>query len=224
MSATFEQWLRASFDHPPPETMKEKDWYWDDGFDSFWEPLCITDALAVRYMTRLFREPKYLTVYSLEQVAEGIWFLIGGSSPSDSIRALLSSAVSLRTRVACISAMTEFFRSFIAPATPGLAYEEADSFHCACFMWWHILAVSPTHGETLEGEHELHDACLRAMSEILGLPSDVCRISALHGLNHWQEHYGERVEATIDAFLAHGQEITPRIREYATNARAGLCL
>lgn len=223
VSATFEQWLQASFDHEPPKMAKEEDWYWNEGFDSFWDPLRITDAAAVRYMTRLFLESEHLTVYSLEQVAEGIWFLIGGSSPSDSSRTLLNSAVSLRNRVACISAMTEFFRNFVAPATRGVAYEDADPFHGACFMWWDILPLRPFSGDPLQGEPELHDACLKAMDEILALPSDVCRISALHGLNHWQEHYGERVEAAIDAFLAHGQEITPRLREYAMKARSGLC-
>ncbi len=148
--------------------------------------------------------------------------LLGDEPPTRSSRALLNSAVSLRKRVACISAMSEFFRSFVAPATAGLAYEEADPFHSACFMWWHILALSPTHSET--PEPDLQDACLTAMSEILALPSDVCRMSALHGLNHWQEHYGERVESTIDAFLAGRPEIAAPIREYAMIARSGQCL
>ena len=91
MSGTFEQWLQASFDHVPPTTLKEQDWYWDEGFESFWDPLCITDVVAVRYMTRLFLKSGCLNVYSLEQVAEGIWFLIGGSSPSKSSQALFES-------------------------------------------------------------------------------------------------------------------------------------
>lgn len=62
------------------------------------------------------------------------------------------------------------------------------------------------------------------MSETLELLSDVCRMSALHGLNHWQENYRDKVEATIDNFLAHARPIAPDTREYAMNARAGLCL
>ena len=226
MSGTFEQWLQASFDHAPPKTVKEKDWYWDEGFESFWDSLGITDAVAVRYMTRLFLESEHLNVYSLEQVAEGIWFLIGGSSPSKSSQALLNPAVSRDERVACINATTEFFRSFVASATPG-GYDpesDPDSFRGACYMWWDILPLRPFRGDPLKGEPALHDACLEAMTEMLELRSDVCRISALHGLSHWQEHYRNKVEATIDAFLAHAPEITPRISEYAINARAGLCL
>ncbi len=224
MSGTFEQWLQASFDHAPPTTVKEQDWYWEDGFESFWDPLGITDAVAVRYMTRLFLESERLNVYSLEQVAEGIWFLIGGSSPSESSQALLNPTVRLDERTACIYAMSEFFRNFIAPVTPGLAETDSDPFHSACYMWWDILPLRPFRGDSPVGEPELHDGCLKAMSEILNLRSDVCRISALHGLNHWQENYRDIVEATIDAFLANAPEITPQIREYAIEARAGLCL
>ena len=51
MTATFEQWIQASFDHSPPKT-DDDDWFWDEGFDSFWESLGITDAVAVKYLTR----------------------------------------------------------------------------------------------------------------------------------------------------------------------------
>ena len=55
--ATFEQWLRASFDHVPAKTDKEPEWYWQEGFDSFWEQLGITHAMAVKYLP-IFPEEK----------------------------------------------------------------------------------------------------------------------------------------------------------------------
>ena len=91
--------------------------------------------------------------------------------------------------------MREFFRSFVAPATPGLADTNSDPFHGVCYMWWDILSLRPFRGDSPVGEPELHDACLKAMSEILELRSDVCRISALHGLNHWQENYRDTIES-----------------------------
>jgi len=222
VAATFEQWLRASFDHVPPKADKEPDWYWQEGFDLFWEPLGITDAVAVKYLTRLLLEPEHLRPYSLEQVAQGVWFLIGESSPSNTSRALLEPAVRLDERVACIHAMTEFFRKFVTRASPGPAdrYTKVP-FPAACYMWWDILPLRPFPGGLLEGEPELHDACVNVMTEILELPSDLCRISALHGLNHWHEHYAKQVEVTIDRFLLNNAEISPNIREYAEGARAG---
>jgi len=224
VTATFEQWIQASFDHSPPKT-DDDDWFWDEGFDSFWESLGITDAVAVKYLTRLLLEPEHLRPYSLEQVAEGIWFLIGGSSPSKSCQALLEPAVRLEGRVACIRAMTEFFRKFVTPATPDPADPNTKApFPMACYMWWDILPLRPFRGDPLKGEPELHDACVKTMTEILGLASDVCRIAALHGLNHWREHYQREVDAAIDAFLQANPALAPRIREYAENARSGLCL
>lgn len=224
MSATFEQWLQASFDHAPPKSAKEEDWYWAEEFELFWDSLRLTDSVTVDYMTRLFLESEHLNVYSHEQVAEGIWFLIGGSSPSRSSQALLNPTVRLADRVACIHTMAEFFRSFVMPSTPGLADTDSDPFHIACYMWWHILPLRPYRETPLRGEPELHEACLVAMSKLLELRSDVCRMSALHGLNHWHERYRGSVEAMVDTFLERARDITPQIREYAVQARSGLCL
>ena len=219
VTAQFEQWIRAAFDHPP----KEPEWYWDEDFDSFWDSIGLSEAVTVSYLTRLFLEPNHLKPYSLPQVAQGIWFLIGGSSPSKACYGLINPGIALGERVPCIRAMAEFFRNFVAPATHGPAETDSDPFHGACYMWWDILPFRPWRGEPLEGEPDVHNACVNAMTEILQLPSDVCRISALHGLNHWQEHYTEQVERVIDSFLRNATEIVPRIREYAMQARAGLC-
>lgn len=220
MTVTFERWVQTALDHPP----KEPEWFWEDDFESLWDSLDLSDVVMVRFLTRLLLETEHLKPYSLEQVAQAIWFLFGGSSPSKSSQALLEPAVRLNERVACIYAMAKFFQTFVAPAATGRANTDSDPFHQACYMWWDILPLRPFRGDPLEGELELHNACLKAMTDILELPSDVCRISALHGLNHWHEHYAEHVEATIDTFLLNTQKITPSIREYASKARSGLCL
>jgi hypothetical protein len=190
------------------------------GLRSFWNSLDLTDAVQVSYLTRLFRNGEVIRQYSLPQVAQAIWFLIGDASPAQPTYALLQPQVPLAERVACIGAMTEFFRSFVAPAAPGPLDTETDPFHIACYMWWDIF---PTWGGPKAGEPEIHQACLQVMSEILALPSDLCHLSALHGLNHWHLHYPRFVEQAIDAFLRRESNLTPRIREYATSARHGLC-
>ena len=53
------------------------------------------------------------------------------------------------------------------------------------------------------------------------IPTDLCRLSALRGLNHWRLHYPEEVEAIVDGFLAKTPGLTPFIREYAGAARKG---
>ncbi len=221
MSATFEEWVKAVFDHP----VGEPEWYWNDAFDPHWESLGMSDALTVSYLMRLFQEPALLKRYSLEQVAQAIWFLIGESSPAQVSHALVRSDVPLETRAACVQAMTEFFADFVAPAAPGPADAEANPFHGACYMWWDIFPACPAYadGGAEAGEPELHKVCLKVMAEVLELPCELCRLSALHGLNHWRLHYATEVELIVDAFLRNDREVTPRIREYAMDARQGLC-
>ena len=216
MSATLEEWVRAVFDHPTAEP----EWYWNAEFDSQWRALGLSDALTVNYLTRLFLSPQPLKQYSLEQVAQGIWFLIGEASPAQPSLILVSSDVGLRERIACVRAMAHFFRNFVAPAAPGPADADRDPFHIACYMWWDIF---PSWGSSQAGEPEIHKACLNVMAEVLALPSELCQLSALHGLNHWRLHYAEQVEEIVDAFLANAGDITPRMREYASQARQGGC-
>jgi hypothetical protein len=59
------------------------------------------------------------------------------------------------------------------------------------------------------------------MAETLAVRSELCQLSALHGLNHWHLHHGSQVEQTIDAFLAATTDVSPTIRDYAATARAG---
>jgi hypothetical protein len=88
-------------------------------------------------------------------------------------------------------------------------------------MWWDIF---PTYGCSNAEEPKLHSACLETMAEILTIPSELCQLSALHGLNHWHLHHAEKVEALVDEFLQQAHGLTPRIIEYAAIARSGRAL
>jgi hypothetical protein len=213
-TVTFHEWVKAVFDHP----LGTREWYWDNDFEEHWSALELSDSVAVEYMTRLFLGPERLDRYSLEQVAQGIWFLIGESSPGQLAHTLLKSNVPLQQRVGCVDAMTHFFRVFVAPAAPGAADDRKKPFHIACYMWWDIF---PTYGNPNTGEADLHDACLNAMAAILIIPCELCQLSALHGLNHWHLHHAEKVESIVDAFLQKSSGLTSRIVEYAATARSG---
>lgn len=221
-TATFSEWLDAVFNHP----VNKREWYWDEGFESYWDRLELSHAVTVEYMTRLFSAPDQLEGYSLEQIAQGIWFLIGESSPGESAYALLNPEVPLSHRIACVRAMASFFRVFVVPAAPGRATEQRDDFQGVCYMWWDIFPThgGPTYGPNTGGEPELHIACLNTMAEILSMPSELCHLSALHGLGHWHKNHNEKVEGIIDTFLQKTPELTDRIIDYAHKAQIGLVL
>ena len=217
-TAGFEKWVEAVFDHP----VTKQEWYWAPEFEAQWASLELSNAVTVTYLTRLYSDASILSRFSLEQVAQGIWFLVGESSPAKPSYCLLRSLIPLRTRVACVSAMANFFAQFVAVKAPGPAdTTDRNPFHVACHMWWDIL---PVRGGTRVHEPELDQACLAAMAKILNLPSELCQLSALHGLNHWHRAYGAHVEQTVDAFLSESHDLSVRVREYAARARCGKAL
>jgi len=183
MSATFEQWLEFVFNNP----VRKREWYWDDDFDSRWEALELTDALIVQYMKRLFLEPGVLRSHSLNQVEQGLWFLLGESSPGCSSKALLRHKAALLDRVACIHAMSSFFRNFILAVTPGHFDPKAPTIGVtgAAYMWWDIFPMrfylrSHVRGPTGPAAllpivenwklgAELHDAVLKGMADEMEL-------------------------------------------------------
>jgi hypothetical protein len=208
---SFEEWLRAVVDHPVADPAR----YWQDGFDEEWDALAMTSTLAVSHLTRLLRNPDVLAPYSLDQVAQAIWFLVSESSPVDVSDTLLDPDVSTGSRLECIQAMGHFFGHFVAVVAPGAA-EADDEFHTACFMWWDMFPV----WRDQRAEPSFTQACLEVMRGSLELPSDLCQLSALHGLNHWYLHYGREADSIADAFLQ-SKSVSAKVREYGAIARIG---
>ena len=131
VTADFRTWLRAAFDHP----VIQPAWYWAADFDDNWQALGLSDEVVVVYLTKLFRDPSPLKAFSLSQVAQGIWFLVGEASQHSlatrcSSRRCLLRSVSLVSRPLPTSFDTLWLRRrpgrqqwtrklFIQPATCG---------------------------------------------------------------------------------------------------------
>jgi hypothetical protein len=162
---------------------------------------------------------------TFEQVAQGIWFLIGEASPGKQGYALISRGVVLEKRLACIEAMAEFFSKLCCACSSRASRHRVRPFHVAYFMWWDLLwHTFPMNGRVRGGGPELHRTCLKVMTEILDLPSALCQFSALHGLNHWHLQYASQVEPIVDTFLGKTIGLTPRVLDYASKARLGLSM
>jgi hypothetical protein len=190
--------------------------------------------------------------YSLDQVEQGLWFLIGESSPGHSSKVLLKRHALLSDRVACIHSMSIFFRSFVLAVTPGDFDPDKNSggaVQCAAYMWWDIFPMHYHLRSHVRGkialpapllaklklqpgvavskiaiEPEIHEATLKVMAEVLDLPSELCQISALHGLGHWHERHPDRVGQIVDAFVSRHKDLRPHLVEYASRARLGRVL
>jgi hypothetical protein len=181
MSATFERWLEFVFNNP----VSERTWYWGEDFESRWDALELTDSIIIRHMTQLFLEPGVLRSYSLDQVEQGLWFLVGESSPGCSSMALLRRKAVLLERVACIHAMSTFFCNFIIATTPRHFHpqEPSTGVTSVAYMWWDIFPMhfymrshlpGPTGAaaalsqlEKLKLGSELHEAVLKSIADEL---------------------------------------------------------
>ena len=122
------------FGHAP----SEPEWFWADTFEARWEARGLSDGVTVDYLTRLFQDPSALRPYSPDQVAQGIRFLVGDSSPAQPSHAVVRPGVPLSGRLACVRAIAEFFRSYVAVVAPGPVEHDSSPFHNACYMWWDI--------------------------------------------------------------------------------------
>ena len=217
MTADFDHWLTVVFDHP----VGEPEWFWASGFDEQWEPLGVVGPVTVSYLTRLYGNAAVLRRFLLEQVAQGIWFLVGESSPAQPSHSLLDASIPIEARVACIKAM----------ASSSSASSSRRRLQAPQTQMWTRSMLRATCGGTCSR----HGAVRLLLSLKLTrrvwppwrensqtLPSESCRLSALHGLNHWYLNHGEKVEEAVDHFLATAGDLSPRVREYAALARHGL--
>ena len=85
-------------------------------------------------------------------------------------------------------------------------------------MWWDII---PIHGRPDDPTRKEFDSeALKVLSQILQIPQDACRESALHGLGHWGMYY-PGIVAIIDDFLARTRNLRPELIAYAERAKIG---
>jgi hypothetical protein len=69
----------------------------------------------------------------------------------------------------------------------------------------------------------LTDEVLTVLSELVEIPHDACRESALHGLGHWAL-FDPNAAAMIESFLARAHGLRPELIAYATQAKSGYIL
>ena len=136
--------------------------------------------------------------FSDAQLNQGFWFLANNSC-SDHMFALLNPGVAWTKRKRCLSSTFILFERFFAlRCSSHLSHLDtletdtsmASPLNMICYMWWDVL---PIYGKPEEpGRREFDLMCLEVMKLTLGLDSDACRESALHGLGQDTGHTSTR--------------------------------
>lgn len=130
---SYAAWLRLVFDHDVPEDSDSMDeenqepaeWYWQEDFH-----VSNTQRLLAHF-SRLCHEWNRATKpYTLEQVNQGVWFLLG--PPVRLGEELANVKVPTEARIECVRAMLRPYADFVA----GSQIEVMEN----CFeMWWDML-------------------------------------------------------------------------------------
>lgn len=205
----FDGWIKLIFDRPVSK--------------SSWIDAEIPNTVACAYLNRLFDDAgALLRPYSDPQVNQGFWFIVGCGA-SDYLFALCDPAIPWEARRRCVRSMRWVFEQcFAQRCSPHLSHLDepgAAPLNSICYMWWDIAPNfdMPDDSDTAR----LHAEIFGVMEHSLGLASDACRESALHGLGHWHANDPAKVEAAIDRFLARSAALRPELQSYARRARCG---
>jgi hypothetical protein len=214
---SFDDWTKRVFDHH----VIDPEWWWKEETD--WNNL--PSSISLDYLSRLFEESSQLPhLYSDAQIDQGLWFLIGPRS-DDIAHFLLDLSIPWPMRLRAVRSIICLFELFASRCSLHLSHLDepgASPLNSICYMFWDIFPIQRRPDEPRHAD--LDDSLLTILTEILSMPSDACRESALHGLGHWHLSYPREVEQIIDSFIVLNPTIRPELRQYAGMARIGKVL
>lgn len=145
---SYARWLCLVFDHPVPPLDPSglpdvrQEWCWQEGVEFH----VSNPTRLIEHMTRLCREFKSVAdSYTLEQINQGIWFLLSASLNFGEY--LADREVPLEKRLECVRAMYGVYADFVAPS-------EVEVMENCFDMWWDMLCSNfwHTHLWRLKGE------------------------------------------------------------------------
>jgi hypothetical protein len=207
-------WIGHVFDHPVTEPA------WDWSLDApQWEDS--PEHIASLIGDTFERSGDLLSRFSDAQLNQAFWYLVSGSG-SEFMFALVDPNVHLSTRLRALRSFVPLFEQVMAvrcsPHLSHLDEQQANPLNSACYMWWDIL---PINGKPEDPERTEFDAeVLRILPQLLSIPHDACRESALHGISEWQFYY-PRIADTVDDFLLYTPNLRPELVSYAQRAKLG---
>ena len=211
---SLQNWIAHVFDHP----VAEPAWHWSlDAPEWQDSPELIASLIADTFE----RSGELLSPFSDAQLDQAFWFLINGSC-SDFMFSLVDLTVPLATRLRALRSFVPLFEQVMAArCSPHLSHldeQPANPLNGACYMWWDFL---PIHGKPDDPARNVFDAeVLRMLPQLLSIPHDACRESALHGVSEWQIYYPS-AEAIVDQWLARTPGLRPELIAYAQRAKVG---
>jgi hypothetical protein len=219
MDVSLPEWITYVFDHEVTDPA------WHFVLDA--PDLKVSPARAAEFISETFENSgDLLRRFSDGQLNQAFWFLVS-SGNSEYMFCLSDTLVPMALRQRTLRSFVPLFEQVMAArCTPVLSHlDEPDGspLNSACYMWWDILPLVPAATAGPENATFADDDVFAVLTELLAIPHDACRESALHGLGHWTFSNAKGV-AIIDAFLAREGDLRPELIAYAKAARTGCIL
>jgi hypothetical protein len=226
-SKSFDEFVAFLFDREvvrldPPNDFFVADFLQIGHYD---ESIPSSPEVIVEYMTKLFSEfGQIAPKYSLSQLDQGIWNLLGESLGLYGL--LWDSSISLVKRLECIRSMYVVYSDFVARS-------DAEVMENCFDMWWDLLGdgfwgqltlyeAGTKRGDVgkLDSESRvLLDGMFETLSRILQLPDRRTQRYALHGLGHLHH---PRVQETVQEYIdRHKSELTGQGLHWVEQCRDG---
>jgi hypothetical protein len=208
-------WVNHLFNHPvanPP---------WHAAPDApFWEASCeqLNELIAHTFQ----HSGALLVRFSDAQLNQAFWYLVGESGH---MLCLVDAKVPLYVRLRTLRAFVPLFEQVMAQrCSPHLGHLDepgANPLNSACYMWWDSL---PIYGCPELPERAAFDREVQAVfGQLLAIPHDACRESALHGIGHWVIAYPRLAEVALE-FVRQNVGLRPELAAYARAASHGCVL
>jgi hypothetical protein len=206
-------WIAHVFDHP----VADPAWYWSN--EPIWEG---SSEQTVAFIAETFeRSAELLARFTDEQLNQGFWYLTSASC-SDFMFVLKAPDVPLAARLRALRSFMPLFEQVMAvrcsPHLSHLDEQPANPLNSACYMWWDVLPLCGAPEEPARAE--LDAEVLKVIRQLLSIPHDACRESALHGVGEWYVFY-PAVGAIVDEWLAQTPGLRPELVSYAQHAKIG---
>jgi hypothetical protein len=214
MDASLDRWVHYVFDHPVTDTA----WHFHVDAPDLRPPATQTAELIAETFER---SGELLQRFTDAQLNQGLWFLVSSSS-SDYLSCLTDASVPWPARRRTLRSFVPLFRNLMAArCTASLSHrrESGSALNSACYMWWDLLLLDGSW-EAGRPPEPIHVEALAVLEELLEIPHDACRESALHGLGHLALFHPEAA-LILDAFIERSLDLRPELTAYARQARTG---
>ena len=185
-------------------------------------------AVVAEYMHRFCCDPPPVnTMFSDDQIADGIWFLFGiASGYWGDIR---DGGIDLAMQARCVASVANLYTLCFDRlcckhgAEPDTDFTDDLRIDIAVFMIWDMDQIDCLVRPCADRTH-LTEPGLKVLETVLHTcRTSTCLYSALHGLGHLHGELTPRIRTIIERFLR-ARKLPPNVVEYARAAQDGCVL